>query len=359
MPRIAAVAVAVVAAVVLVVVLTRPDGVPRTPSGGGGGGEVFLQAAGSTGPDPFTESTAKESSPPASTPAAKPDGSTTPPNATRSVEGSTPGLYGGTRNVSSCDVEKQIKALAAEPAKNRAVAEVQRIEPSRVAGYLRSLTPVQLRMDTRVTNHGFKDGGPTAYQAVLQAGTAVLVDDRGVPRVRCACGNPLLPPVAQKGTPRTTGDSWPGYRAADVVVVAPADRPVKEFVLREDKGWIKRPAGDTGTRDETTKPPSREPSPSKSDGATTPPEPAEPPAEPPPQEPPSAPPPPASDPAPEDPSPAEPPSEPAPESGADSPLGPAPDDSPEQAPQRYGDTSGLAPRTPDPARAPILGTVLI
>lgn len=328
MPRIAAIAVAVVVAVVLAVVLTRPDG---TAGGGaaGGGGEIFLQAAGSAGPDPFTESTAKESSPPASTPAAEPSGSTASPNVTRSVEGSAPGLYGGTRKVASCDVEQQIRALSADPAKNRAFAEVQRIEPSQVPAHLRSLTPVQLRMDTRVTNHGYRDGAPTAYQAVLQAGTAVLVDDRGVPRVRCACGNPLTPPVAQQD-PRTTGDPWPGYRASNVVVVAPADRPVKEFVLRDDDEWIKRPAGDTGARDKETKPPAREPSPSP---ATSPPDgtrpseehPDSPSSEPSPEEPPTAP-PPESDPPPDGPSePAQPPSEPAPESGADSPDGPAPD----------------------------------
>ncbi|MGW7357046.1 DUF6777 domain-containing protein [Streptomyces sp. NPDC054802] len=327
-PRIATIAVALVAAVVLTVVLTRPDGGAGTGAGGGGG-EVFLQAAGSTGPDPFTESTAKESSPPASTPAAETDGSTASPNVTRSVEGSAPGLYGGTRNVASCDVEQQIKALRAEPAKNRAFAEVQRVEPARVPELLRSFTPVQLRMDTRVTNHGYKDGEPTSYQAVLQAGTAVLVDERGVPRVRCACGNPLTPPVAQQD-PRTTGDSWPGYRASNVVVVAPADRPVKEFVLRDDDRWIKRPAGDTGTRDKETEPPSREPSPSPSkdaspsDGDTPAPDrPSGPPtSEPAPQDSPA--PPPKSEPAPPS-EPGQPPSEPAPESGADSPAGPATD----------------------------------
>ncbi|MFH8930142.1 DUF6777 domain-containing protein [Streptomyces pristinaespiralis] len=366
-PRIATVAVALVAAVVLAVVLTRPGG-SGSGGAGGGGSEVFLQAAGSTGPDPFTESTAKESSPPASTPAAEPDGDrTTSPNVTRSVEGSAPGLYEGTRQAASCDVEKQITALGADPARNRAFAQVHRIEPSRVPDFLRSLTPVQLRMDTRVTNHGFKDGGPRAYQAVLQAGTAVLVDDRGVPRVRCACGNPLLPPVAQKDTPRAIGDAWPGYHPSKVIVVAPADRPVKSFVLRDDDKWIKRPAGDTGTRDKETKAPSREPAPSKDasppDGGRPPSEKpkAPPPPEPPSQESPPAP-PPGSEPAPADPpsEPAEPPSEPAPDSGEESPDGPAPDAPEEPAPQQPGSMSGLAPGAPDPARAPVvLGSVLI
>ncbi|MCZ0997978.1 hypothetical protein O1M63_07095 [Streptomyces mirabilis] len=114
------------------------------------------------------------------------------------MSGDAPGLYGGTRNVASCDVEKQITALRADPSKNAAFASVLGIQPSAVPGYLRTLTPVQLRADTRVTNHGYRNGSATTYQAVLQAGTAVLVDDRGVPRVRCACGNPLTPPAAQQ-----------------------------------------------------------------------------------------------------------------------------------------------------------------
>ncbi|MFD3739809.1 DUF6777 domain-containing protein [Streptomyces sp. NPDC058629] len=253
-PRIAAIATAVVVAVVLVVFLTRPD------DGGGSkaGGEVFLQAAGSSGPDPFTESTARKSDPEPGTasPSAVPSATATGSQVTRGVDGAAPGLYGGTRKVSSCDVEKQISTLRAAPDKNRAFASVQDIEPSAVPEYLRSLTPAQLRMDTRVTNHGFRDGKATPYQAVLQAGTAVLVDDRGVPRVRCACGNPLLPPVAQED-PKQTGKAWPGYRASDVVVVQPASKPVDEFVMVDPANgdWFTRPAGDTGAKDEKTDPP--------------------------------------------------------------------------------------------------------
>lgn len=253
MPRIAAIATALVAAVVLVVVLTRPDG-----GGPKEGGEVFLQAAGESGPDPFTESTAKDDTPEPGTasPSVAPSPSKTGAQVARGVDGAAPGLYGGTRKVASCDVEQQVKVLQAAPDKNRAFASVQDIEPSDVPGYLRGLTPVTLRMDTRVTNHGFRDGEADAYQAVLQAGTAVLVDDRGVPRVRCACGNPLLPPVAQED-PRQTGEAWPGYRASDVVVVEPSKKPVKEFVMvdPENGDWFKRPAGDTGDGDKKTDPP--------------------------------------------------------------------------------------------------------
>ncbi|MFF5372226.1 DUF6777 domain-containing protein [Streptomyces sp. NPDC013187] len=275
MPRVAIIATAVVAAVVLAVVLSRPDNGGTGASDGGTStstGEVFLQPAADTGPDEFTESTAVEKS---SASPVTPSGATesAPQNAVRGVEGDAPGLYGGTRNVASCDVEKQITYLDDVPDKQRAFASVAGIQPSDVPAYLRSLTPVQLRMDTRVTNHGYKNGAPTSYQAVLQAGTAVLVDDRGVLRVRCACGNPLSPPVAQQSAPKTTGDAWPGYKSSNVVAVTPAPEPVDVFVMCEPDGeWFERRAGDTGGKDHKTKKPAK---PSPSARVTTPTAPAD------------------------------------------------------------------------------------
>ncbi|GAB2727510.1 DUF6777 domain-containing protein [Streptomyces bullii] len=257
-PRLAVLATVVVAAVLLAVVFSRSGG------GGGGGtqtaageGEIFLQSAGQTGPDPFTESTAKDSTVPPATPS--PATESAPPNAVRAVEGGAPGLYGGTRKVASCDIEKQITYLEAAPEKNTAFASVLGIGTSDVPAYLRSLTPVQLRMDTRVTNHGYRDGAATSYQAVLQAGTAVLVDDRGVPRVRCACGNPLTPPVALRTAPKWTGDAWPSFRPSNTVVVTPAPQVVKVFVVHDPDGgeWFERRRGDTGTKDRETKRPEK------------------------------------------------------------------------------------------------------
>nr|WP_329124101.1 DUF6777 domain-containing protein [Streptomyces sp. NBC_01353] len=256
------------AAIALVVVLTRPDG--NGGDSGAGGGEVFLQNASATGPDPFTKSTART---PTASPTAAPLPSptrTADANATRSVNGSAAGLYGGTRNVASCDVEQQVRYLADEPAKNAAFASVQKISANEVPRYLRSLTPLQLRVDTRVTNHGYRGGAASPYQAVLQAGTAVLVDDRGVPRVRCACGNPLTVPVPQKA-PKTTGTAWPGYQPSQVVVVAPSVKVVNVFVVYdpEDDGWFARKPGDhKGQQDKPTTRPTAPPSPSVSESGT-------------------------------------------------------------------------------------------
>ncbi|MGW7458317.1 DUF6777 domain-containing protein, partial [Streptomyces sp. NPDC054797] len=214
------------------------------------GGEVFLQPASAAGPDPFTPSTATESQDAAVTPATsgKSKNGTRGSDARRALEvnGGHPGLYGGTRNVGSCDVEKQIKYLTQHPAKGKAFAAPLNIQQPDIPSYLRSLTPVRLSWDTRVTNHGYKNEAPTSYQAVLQAGTPVLVDDRGVPRVRCACGNPLGPPVAVKGKQTYSGKEWSSFRSSDLVAVKPAEKPVKTVTMydQDRKGWYERPSGD-------------------------------------------------------------------------------------------------------------------
>ncbi|MEV1067127.1 DUF6777 domain-containing protein [Streptomyces sp. NPDC050263] len=271
-PRIALITTAVVAATALALVLTLPGGGSSNQAG-----ELFMLPAGETGPDSYTESPTRSSASPASV---APSSSTPPANAVPGVDGGQAGLYGGTLNVSSCDVEHQIKALTAVPAKNRAFAGVAGIAPSQVPAYLRSLTPVQLRLDTRVTNHGYRDGAATGYQAVLQAGTAVLIDARGVPKVRCACGNPLTPPVAQQSGYKRTGTTWPSYSPSTTVVVNPSTTVIKVFVLYDpnpDHHWIARPRGDDGDKDRPTKPPAKQtpsiivgkPSPSTGSGSPT------------------------------------------------------------------------------------------
>ncbi|MFG2837645.1 DUF6777 domain-containing protein [Streptomyces zaomyceticus] len=267
-PKVASVTAILVAIAALAVVLTnRPD--DKGDTAGSGGGEVFLQNAAASGPDPFTRSTARTGTASAS-PASLPPRTA---SATPEVSGSTPGLYGGTQSVASCDVEQQVRYLSGEPEKNTAFASVLGLSASEVPGYLRSLTPLQLRADTRVTNHGFRNGSATTYQAVLQAGTAVLVDGRGVPRVRCACGNPLTEPVAQK-SPRTTGTPWQGYSNDQVVVVAPSVTVVNVFVVYdpENDSWFARQHGDHGKNDKPTPPPpppTRSPSKSPSTSTST------------------------------------------------------------------------------------------
>ncbi|MBA2947012.1 DUF6777 domain-containing protein [Streptomyces himalayensis] len=223
--------------------------------------ELRLQPVAEAGPDPFTDSTATPT--PTPSPATRspepptPSGTATADVKGRSVDGSTPGLYGGTLSESSCDVEKQVRFLTTDQAKARAFARVVGVAQADVATYLRGLTPVVLRTDTRVTNHGFRDGQANGFQAVLQAGTAVLVDDRGLPRVRCACGNPLKSPVATRTDPVVKGQPWQGYRPAQVVVVTPAPKIIVNITIVNivNNTWIERKAGDDGDRDRTVPPP--------------------------------------------------------------------------------------------------------
>ncbi|MEU5322505.1 DUF6777 domain-containing protein [Streptomyces sp. NPDC021056] len=205
------------------------------------GGELFLQPVAAQGPDPFTDSTQTSAAAPSPvTRTRQPAGS-----GVRSISGGTPGLYGGTVGSGSCDVNRQIGHLTADRAKGRAFAQVEGISRDAIPSYLRSLTSVVLRADTRVTNHGYRDGRTTTYQSVLQSGTAVLVDTRGVPRVRCACGNPLTPARATNGGTVTGGRPWSGYRHGQVVVVAPAPRVITHVTIIDivDNTWIERRCG--------------------------------------------------------------------------------------------------------------------
>ncbi len=147
--------------------------------------EVVFEPAASTGTDPFTESVAGDTS------AVTADAELTD---AALQSGSAPGLYGGSGDQQVCDQTKLVTFLEENPEKGSAWAAAEGIAPDEVGAYVESLTPAVLLHDTAVTNHGYANGAATAHQSVLEAGTAVLKDRFGVPRTRCACGNPLLPP---------------------------------------------------------------------------------------------------------------------------------------------------------------------
>jgi hypothetical protein len=214
---------------------------------GGGGGTppaaaatVTLESSVDPGADPFTASVAisEVTSFPAEVQAVNtslrdglPEDDTT---GTRTASGSTPGLYGGTQDDATCDTTQLVEFLTDEPAKAQAFATIVNQPVDQLADYIPTLTPVVLTADTWVTNHGFADGRPTPRQSVLQAGTAVLVDSNGSPRVKCSCGNPLAPPrTTDLTTADIQGDPWPDYQAADVTVVNPAAQPLEALTLTD------------------------------------------------------------------------------------------------------------------------------
>ncbi|MFI6660018.1 DUF6777 domain-containing protein [Streptomyces sp. NPDC050523] len=225
------------------------------------GAEVFLQPAANQGPDPFTGSTAVPS-PSTGSPrpgeSAQTGGSAQSggSGAVRAISGSMPGLYAGTVHAGSCDVDRQIGQLAADRTRAGAFAQVAGVSPASLPDYLRGLAPVVLRADTLVTNHGYRAGRTTSFQSVLQAGTAVLVDNRGMPRVRCACGNPLQAAGTTHGG-RTQGAAWPAYRAAQVIVVTPAPQAVTDITIIDagHRTWIERHVGHDVQHDHVVPPP--------------------------------------------------------------------------------------------------------
>ncbi|MCZ7535007.1 MAG: hypothetical protein M5T61_03030 [Acidimicrobiia bacterium] len=252
-----------------VVYVTEDDDAPEQavqaePTGAAG--EIFLEPVASRGPDPFTDDVASsdapdlESSVPrrATTGGATTTDGSSPTTASSavvpSVDGGTAGLYGGTLDDAACDQVRMVEFLESHSSEATAWAQVQGIDPTAIREYVMGLTPVLLRSDTRVTNHGFSNGAAYPIQSVLQAGTAVLVDEYGVPRARCRCGNPLLPPEPVASTPVYTGTEWPSFQPQVVVVVVPAPQPLPEIVIIdiETGDEIARPTGTSGRDDRPT-----------------------------------------------------------------------------------------------------------
>ncbi len=205
--------------------------------------EVILEPTGSAGEDPFTGSVAESD---ADVQGGGFEDVRGGGSSVESVRGSAPELYGGTGDQAVCDAAAMVRFLERNPGKAQAFASILGIRPQGIEGYVNRLTPLLLREDTRVTNHGFRAGRATSFQSVLQAGTAVLVDDRGVPRVRCACGNPLTEPAGVASAPEFTGARWEGFDDRRLVAISASQTVVKQFVVvnvRTGDTYVEAPGG--------------------------------------------------------------------------------------------------------------------
>lgn len=198
-----------------------------------GSDEIVLQSLDSVGSDPFTASVASYSVGVSDQVAGRvATAAFDSGRGVQAVDGTTPALYGGTNDDASCDAAALANFLAQDASKSAAWASAFGITAPSIPHYLNTLTPVVLTRDTWVTNHFFVDRVATPYQSVLQAGTAVLVDAAGVPRVRCTCGNPLAPPASEPLSRfAPVGDTWPAFEKGGVTAVnystpVPAGQPV-------------------------------------------------------------------------------------------------------------------------------------
>ncbi len=175
-------------------------------------------------------------------------------------QGDTPGLYGGSKQPTICDVDR-LEQFLTDPAHDRkakAWARALEISKNGIPDYLERLTPVLLRHDTLVKNHDYKKGKAVPYDSLLQAGIAILVDRQGQPAVKCSCGNPLR--AFEGDTSRISvefedgNEEWQGYERSQVVAVRPAPRTLERIALvdvEEPGRGINRPVGTTGEDDST------------------------------------------------------------------------------------------------------------
>ncbi len=210
-------------------------------------GEIILAPAADPGSDPFTQPVSAAPDPKlaqAATPLSAPV-TVAAGAATTATAGGTPGLYGGTKDKAACDPQKMVDFLAANPAKAQAWVDALNADPevalpdgskltvATIPDYVATLTPLVLREDTRVTNHGFKNGKANPLQSVLQKGTAVLVDTKGVPRSKCFCGNPLTPAVASKVAPKYTGSKWPDFDPTKISFIQQNTTVINNFIVTD------------------------------------------------------------------------------------------------------------------------------
>ena len=196
----AIVAVLVIGVGVLVAILVSGGG-DDSSSSADGEDEIQLVSVAAPGPNPFTPPVAP-AEPPATTIA--------PPQPP----------YGGTGDNQLCDREGIIRYLTdpANATQARAWTGVLNISIADITTYVNDLVPVTLGQDIRITNHTFENGRAVAFQAVLETGTAVLVDVYGTPVVRCRCGNPLLAP-RKVVDPVYVGKKWPGFSTTNIVTI--------------------------------------------------------------------------------------------------------------------------------------------
>lgn len=151
------------------------------------------------------------------------------------LSGNSSDLYAGTAAFDVCRQGELVTALTANDELSQAFAAGVGVGDADVEKYVDSLLPVTLRHDVWVTDHTYADGRATPYQAVLQAGTAVLIDAFGVPRARCASGSPLAEAWTGYAPPTFEAEAWPDYDLDNLVAVYRDDELPEEIVIYDEE----------------------------------------------------------------------------------------------------------------------------
>lgn len=191
---------------------------------GSGEGSVELVAADETGSSPFTPSASRVDDDAVARALDTVTDRAAPGDADRRLAltpisvGTEPAFASGS---TICDKARLAAALASDDDARDAWSSLMGIEEDEVQTTLDSFTPLVLLHDTAVTNSRYANGEPSTFQAVLQAGTPVLVDASGQPRVRCTCGNPLSA-AATGPEAKITGPRWEQFRPGRVVTLHPS-----------------------------------------------------------------------------------------------------------------------------------------
>ena len=142
--------------------------------------EIFLEPATAAGQNPFTPS-ASIPQPPATNPGTDPAGAPVQSGEVRTANGELPGLYGGSRNLTTCDTALMVTYLAQNPDKGRAWASVFNITPEQIPAFVAELTPVLLRTDTHQSRLRERESDVAPVRIASR--------NRGVGRqIRCAAG---------------------------------------------------------------------------------------------------------------------------------------------------------------------------
>jgi hypothetical protein len=181
--------------------------------------EVQLERTSSAGESPFMSPVGQDQS-----------SITAPANTGGEFLGDTPGLFADTGDKPSCDAQTLIANLNADPAKASAWATALGLQSKDIPTYVPSLTPVVLRSDTAVTNHGYADGRFFAYPAVLQAGTAVFINSYGEPKAKCFSGNPLTQPMSNPQA-SYVGPAWEQFAPKSVTIIHRPPTVIKNYIF--------------------------------------------------------------------------------------------------------------------------------